>query len=559
MQPGGQPIVILGEGSKRESGKDAQSNNIQAARAIANTIKTTLGPKGMDKMLIDAQGDSVITNDGAAILNEVDVEHPAAKMLIEVAKAQDAQCGDGTTTSVVLAGALLAEAEELLEKGLHPTVITRGFQQAAERANRTLESIAKEVASSGATQRKMIRNAAMTSLASKAAGQASEHLADLIVEVVSDIAEDWEEGTIVDLDHISVLKATGGNVMDTQMVDGIAIDKTRVHEGMPQRVEDARIALVNQAFEVKKTEVDADIQITDPEQLQGFLAGEEDQLRALVARLHEIGANVVVCQKGIDDLAQHWMAKNGILAVRRAKKTDLDKLSLATGGNVVSSILEMTEEDLGSAGVVEERRVGDETFTFVSGCHNPHAVSIILRGGTEHVVDELERAMDDALNVAARTMEDAMVTPGGGAAASHMAMELRGWAPRVGGREQLAVEAFAQGLEAVPRTLAENAGLDEIEILMALRKAHKDGRTGAGVNVREGKVADMFRMGVVEPLSVGRQQLASAVEAATMILRIDDVISSKGSGGDGGAGGPPGGMPPGMGGMGGMGGGMPMM
>ncbi len=555
MQAGGQPIFVLGEGSKRETGKDAQSKNIQAARAIANTVKTTLGPKGMDKMLIDGQGDAVITNDGAAILEEIDVEHPAAKMLIEVAKAQDEQCGDGTTTSVVLAGALLAEAEELLEQGLHSTLIARGYQRAAERVSKTLGETAKPVASSN--RKKWLRDVAITSLASKAAGGASDHLSELVVEAVTRVAETGGDQVVVDLDHISVQKSPGGNVEDTEVIDGIALDKERVHDGMPAFVEDAKIALVNQAFEIKKTEVDANIEITNPEQLQGFLGEEENQLRALVNKMQEVGANVVICQKGIDDIAQHFLAKNGIYAVRRAKKSDLEKLALATKGNVVSSIPDITKSDLGSAGLVEERKVGDETFTFVTGCKNPKAVSLILRGGTQHVVDELERAVTDAKNVVARTLEDGYVTPGGGATAAEAAMDLRSWAPRSGGREQMAVEAFADALESIPRTLAENAGLDEIDILMALRKAHKDGRSGAGVNVHEGKVTDMFRLGVVEPLSVGEQQVASAVEAATMILRIDDVINSKGSGDDGGGGGAPGGMPPGM--PPGMGGGMPMM
>jgi archaeal chaperonin len=544
MYAGGQPIFILKEGTQRESGRTAQSNNIQAARAIANTVKTTLGPRGMDKMLVDSMGDVVITNDGATILKEIDVAHPAAKMLIEVAKTQDEECGDGTTTSVVLTGELLAAAEELLEQNVHSTTITRGYRMAADKALEVLNSIAKEIK---AGDKKTLQHIASTSLASKAASGASKLLSGIVVDAVTSIAEERGDENVVDLDNIQVQKAQGGTVSNSELIKGVVLDKERVHNGMPVAVEKAKIALVNEAFEIKKTEVDAKIQITDPSQLQNFLNEEEATLRKMVDKVVEVGANVVICQKGIDDLAQHFLAKNGIYAVRRSKKSDLEKLAKATGGNIVNSIHEISKSDLGTAGLVEERKVGDDKFTFVTECRNPKAVSILLRGGTEHVVDELDRALNDALHVVAVAIEDGKITPGGGAAAAEIALRLREFAPSVGGREQMAVEAFADAVETIPRTLAENAGLDEIDVIIALRKAHKQGKKSAGVNVAEGGVTDMFKMNVVEPIRVGTQEIQSATEAATMILRIDDVINSKGSD-KGGAGG----MPPGMGGMGDM-------
>ncbi|MBW3583944.1 MAG: TCP-1/cpn60 chaperonin family protein [Euryarchaeota archaeon] len=548
MYAGNQPVIILKEGTQRETGRNAQSSNITAARAIANTVKTTLGPRGMDKMLVDSMGDVVITNDGATILKEIDVAHPAAKMLIEVAKTQDEQCGDGTTTSVVLTGELLAAAQELLEQNVHSTTITAGYRIASEKAIEVLESIAKNIK---ITDKVTLQNIAGTSLASKAASGAGKVLSKIVVDAVTSVAETRDGETLVDLDNIQVQKTQGGTVSDTELIKGIVLDKERVHNGMPLNVEKAKIALVNAAFEIKKTEVDAKIQITDPSQLNSFLAEEESTLKKLVDAVVKVGANVVVCQKGIDDLAQHFLAKNGIYAVRRAKKSDLEKLAKATGGNIVNSVMELEKADLGSAGTVEERKVGDDKFTFVTECRNPKAVSILLRGGTEHVVDELERALNDALHVTAVALEDGQITPGGGAAASEIALRLREYAPSVGGREQMAVEAFADAIESIPRTLAENAGLDEIDIMIALRKAHKSGKKSAGVNVFTGKVEDMFKNNVIEPIRVGLQEINSSTEAATMILRIDDVIASKGGGGGGGA---PGGGMPDMGGMGGMGG-----
>ncbi|MBW3583948.1 MAG: TCP-1/cpn60 chaperonin family protein [Euryarchaeota archaeon] len=538
MYAGNQPIIILKEGTQRETGRSAQSNNITAARAIANAVKTTLGPRGMDKMLVDSMGDVVITNDGATILKEIDVAHPAAKMLIEVAKTQDEQCGDGTTTSVILTGELLAAAQELLEQSIHSTTIAAGYRAAAEKAKEVLQGIAKTIKT---TDKVTLNNIAATSLASKAASGATEVLARIVVDAVTAVAEARDNTTTVDLDNIQIQKVQGKTVAQTELIQGIVLDKERVHNAMPTTIRNAKIALVNAAFEIKKTEVESKIQISDPSQLQSFLDEEEKTLRNLVTKIKEVGANVVVCQKGIDDLAQHFLAKNGVYAVRRAKKSDLEKLAKATGGKVVNSINELEKTDLGSAGNVEERKVGDDKFTFITECKNPKSVSILLRGGTEHVVAELERALNDALHVVAIALEDGKITPGGGSAAAEIALQLREWAPSVGGREQMAVEAFADAIESIPRTLAENAGLDEIDTIIALRKAHKSGKKSAGVNVFTGEVEDMFKNNVIEPIRVGLQEIDSATEAASMILRIDDVIASKGGSKAGGAGGMPGG------------------
>ncbi len=539
-----QPIYILKEGTDRTRGRTAQSNNIYAARLLADMVKTTLGPRGMDKMLVDSMGDVVITNDGATILKELDLAHPAVKMVQEVAKTQDAECGDGTTTSVVLTGELLKVAGELLEKGIHPTTITSGYNLAAKEAVKVLEGMAVTIKKN---DKEVLRNIAKTSLASKSANTSSDLLTQVVVDAVTGIAETTGTGknvvTTVDLDNILVQKAQGGSLEDTQLVQGIILDKERVHAGMPEKVENAKIALVNAALEIKKTEVDAKIEITAPDQLGAFLAQEESTLKGYVEKVKKSGANVLVCQKGIDDLAQHFLAKNGVYAIRRAKKSDMEKLAKATGAQIVNTLDDLDKKSLGTAGLVQERKIGDDTFTFVTDCPSPKAVSILVRGGTEHVVAEADRALEDALSVVAVALEDGKMTPGGGAAAIEIAMQLRSFAPTVGGREQMAVEAFADAVEVVPRTLAENAGLDEIDILLSLRRAHKRGKTAAGVNVFTGKVVDMFDENVIEPLRVGTQELKAATEAAVMILRIDDVLSAKPmSGGDGGAGGMPGGM-----------------
>lgn len=549
MQGNQQPIYILKEGTERTRGRSAQSNNIYAARLIAETVKTTLGPRGMDKMLVDSMGDVVITNDGATILKEIDVAHPAAKMVIEVAKTQDAECGDGTTTSVVLTGELLKMAGELLEKGIHPTTITTGYNLAAKEAVKVLEGMAIAIKKG---DKKTLLNIANTSLASKSANANAELLTNIVVEACTAVAEEFGTGknarTEVDLDNILIQKAQGGSLEDSQLIQGIILDKERVSTGMPESVKDAKIALVNAAMEIKKTEVDAKIEITAPDQLGAFLQQEESTLRDMVDKVKKSGANVLICQKGIDDLAQHFLAKNGVYAIRRAKKSDMEKLARATGGSVVNTLDDLNKSALGTAGLVEERKIGDDKFTFVTECPSAKAVSILLRGGTEHVVDEAERALHDALSVVGVALEDGKMTPGGGAAATEIAMQLRSFAPTVGGREQMAVEAFADAFEVVPRTLAENAGLDEIDMLLALRRAHKRGKTTSGVNVYTGKVEDMVENNVIEPLRVGTQEIKAATEASVMILRIDDVIAAKApSGGEGG---------PDMGGMGGMPGGM---
>jgi thermosome len=548
MMAGQQPIIILREGTKREKGKGAQSNNIMAARAISDAVKSTLGPKGMDKMLVDSMGDVVITNDGATILKEIDVEHPAAKMIVEVAKAQDEECGDGTTTAVILTGELLRTAGDLLDQNVHPTVITRGFQMAAEKAVEVLNKIAISIKPG---DKNTLKDIAITSMASKGASSAKEMLADIVVDAVTNIAEKINGKTVVDLDNVQVQKKQGGTIQDTGVIKGIILDKERVHEGMPRLVKNAKIALVDAALEVKKTEVDAKIEIRDPSQLQAFLDEEESMLKKMVEKVKNSGADVLICQKGIDDLAQHFLAKGGIYAVRRAKKSDMEKLAKATGAKIVARLDDLTAKDLGYAGNVEEKKFGDDKMTFVTDCKNPKAVSILVRGGTEHIVDELERALHDALSVVKAALEDGKMTVGGGAAATAIAMALRDYSPSVGGREQMAIEAFANAIEVVPKTLSENAGLDPIDIMLELRREHKKGHKNTGVDVLNGKVGDMLKNKVFEPLKVSLHEIQAASEAATMILRIDDVIASRGGGPSmppGGGG--PGGMPPG--GMGGM-------
>jgi thermosome len=546
MAGGQQPIIILKEGTKREKGKGAQLNNIMAARAISDAVKSTLGPKGMDKMLVDSMGDVVITNDGATILKEIDVEHPAAKMIVEVAKSQDEECGDGTTSAVILTGELLKNAGELIEQNIHPTVICSGYRLASHRAVEALNKMSIPIKPG---DKKTLKNIAMTSMASKGASAAKELLADVVVDAVTSVVEQIGDRTIVDMDNIQIQKKHGGSIENTEIIKGIILDKERVHEGMPRQVKNAKIALVNAALEIKKTEVDARIQIQDPTQLQAFLDEEEAMLRKMVEKVKKSGANVLVCQKGIDDLAQHFLAKEGIYAVRRAKKSDMDKLAKATGAVVVANLDELSSKDLGCAGSVEENKIGDDKMTFITGCKNPKAVSILIRGSTEHVVDELERGMHDALFVVKVALEDGKMTPGGGAAATEVAMALREYATSVGGREQMAIEAYANAVEIIPKTLAENAGLDPIDMMIEVRTAHKKGNKAAGVDVLNGKVSDMIKNAVVEPLRVSVQEIQSSTEAATMILRIDDIIASKSGGGGGmppgGPGGMPGGMPPG--------------
>jgi len=547
----GQPVYILKEGTQREQGKGAHKNNIEAAMAIANTVRSTLGPKGMDKMMVDTMGDVVITNDGVTILKEMDVEHPAAKMMVEIAKTQDAESGDGTTTAVVLAGELLKQAGELIDRSIHPTTITAGYKLASEKALKLLDELAEKVDRRDTRKLQMV---ASTAMMSKSVVGIRDMLAELAVRAVLSITEERKGKINADIDNILIVKKHGGSTKDTQLIDGIVLDKEVVHAAMPRRIKGARIALLDAALEIKKTEVDAKITIGDPDKLQAFLAEEEATLKGLVEAVKASGANVVVCQKGIDDMAQHFLSKAGILALRRVKNSDVQKLAKATGGSIVSRVQDISKDDLGKAGEVEERKVGNESMTFITGCPSAKAVTMLIRGGTEHVVAEMDRSLHDALCVVADVVEDGKVYTGAGSAAMELSLKLKEFANTVGGREQMAIDSYATAFEVLPRTLAENAGLDPIDILIELRKAHKNGERDAGVNVFSGKVDNMRKHNVMEPMRVGRQAIMSATDAAIMVIRIDDVIAAKDfakeKGGPGGAC-PPGGC--GAGGMPGMG------
>ncbi|MCS7113988.1 MAG: thermosome subunit beta [Nitrososphaerota archaeon] len=520
----GQPVLILKEGTTRSRGREAQRNNMMAARIIGEVLKTTLGPRGMDKMLIDSLGDITITNDGAAILDEIEVEHPAAKMMVEVAKTQDDMVGDGTTTAVVLAGELLKRAEELLDQNIHPTIIVSGYRKAAQKAVEVINKISKTV---NIEDRDTLRKVALTSMASKAVGPAKEHLAEIAIDAVKQIAEQRGERIVADIDNIQIIKKAGKGLLESQLVKGVIIDKEVVHAGMPKKVENAKIALLDCPLEIEKTEFSAEIRIRDPSQMKAFLDQETQMLKEMVNKVKAAGANVVFCQKGIDDMAQHFLAKEGILAARRVKQSDMEKLARATGGRIVTDLDDLTSQDLGWAGLVEERKIGEDKMIFVENCKNPRSVGILIRAGLERMVDEAERAMTDALSVVSDVVENNKIVAGGGAVEAEVAKELRDYATKVGGREQLAIEAFAESIEVVPRTLAENAGLEPIDIIVELRASHEkaDGQY-MGVNVFTGKVENMYENGVVEPAVVKEQAIKSATEAASMILRIDDVIAS---------------------------------
>jgi thermosome len=552
---GNQPMIVLSEDSQRTSGKDAQSMNITAGTAVAEAVRTTLGPKGMDKMLVDSTGEVVVTNDGVTILKEMDIEHPAANMVVEVSETQEDEVGDGTTTAVVVAGELLEKAEDLLEQDIHATTLAQGYREAAEEAKSILEEKAIDV---DADDTEYLEKIASTAMTGKGAENSKEYLAELVVRAVQSVADD--EG--VDTDNVKVETVVGGSIDQSELVEGVIVDKERVHENMPYFVEDANVALVDSALEVKETEIDTEVNVTDPDQLQQFLDQEEEQLREMVDELVDVGADVVFVDGGIDDMAQHFLAQEGIIAVRRAKSDDLDKLARATGASLVSNVEDIEESDLGFAGSVAQKDVGGDQRIFVEDVEEAKSVSLILRGGTEHVVDEVERAIEDSLGVVRVTLEDGQVVPGGGAPETELAMALRDYADSVGGREQLAVEAFADAVEVIPRTLAENAGLDPIDSLVDLRSQHDAGDFGTGLDAYTGEVVNMEEDGVVEPLRVKTQAIESATEAAVMLLRIDDVIAAGDlSGGkvgddDGGDAGGPGGMGGGMGGMGGMGGAM---
>ena len=520
----GQPILILKEGTARRRGRDAQRNNFMAARIISEVLRTTLGPRGMDKMLIDSLGDITITNDGAAILDEIDVEHPAAKMMVEVAKTQDDMVGDGTTTAVVLAGELLRRAEELLNQNIHPTVIVSGYRKASQKAMKVLNEVGIPV---DLEDREILKKVAVTAMASKAVGAARDHLAEIAIDAVKQIAEERGGRNIADIDNVQIIKKEGKSLRDSELVRGIIVDKEIVHLGMPKRIENAKVALLDCPVEVEKTEFNAEIRIRDPTQMKAFLDKETRMLKDMVEKIKASGANVMLCQKGIDDVAQHFLAKKGILTTRRVKQSDMEKLARATGGKIVTNLDDLKPEDLGEAGLVEERKVGDDKMIFVEKCKHPRSVTVLIRAGLERMVDEAERAMHDALSVIADVVEHNKIVAGGGAIESEIARVVRPYAIKVGGREQLAIEAFADAIEIVPRTLAENAGLEPIDILVALRSAHEK-RKGhlMGVHVFTGKVLDMHEKGVIEPLRVKEQAVKSATESASMIIRIDDVIAA---------------------------------
>lgn len=528
------PVLVLKESALQQKGRDAQKNNIAAAKLVAELVRTSLGPRGMDKMLVDSLGDVTITNDGATILKEIDVQHPAAKMMVEISKTVDNEVGDGTTSSVVFGGALLAKAEELLEKDVHATVIIEGYQADAEKALSLLTEMAKQVSPN---EREILLKIAKTSMQSKLISEDSDMLSKLVVDSILQVVEKEAEGHRVDLDNIKVEKKAGGSIRGTQFIKGIVLDKEVVHSGMPTKIEKAKIALLNSALEIEKTEMSAEIRISDPTQMQMFLEEENRMLKSMVDKIHQIGANVLICQKGIDDIAQHYLAKQGILSVRRVKESDMTKLAKATGGRISSNIDDMTSKDLGAAELVEQRKVETDKWVFIEGCKNPKAITLLLRGGSQRVVDEVDRSMHDSLMVVKDVIEKPAVVAGGGAPEEFLASQLKEWANKFEGREQLAIKKYAEALEIIPLTIAENAGMDPINTMVTLRAKHSQGKKWTGIDARNTRVADMFSIDIIEPVAVKEQIIKSATEAACMILRIDDVIAS--SGGRGGGRGPP--------------------
>ena len=541
---GGMPVIILREGARETKGREAQRNNIMAAKLIAEIVKSSLGPRGMDKMLVDTLGDVTITNDGATILKEIDVQHPAAKMMVEISKSVDNEVGDGTTSAVVLGGALIEKAEELINKDVHPTIIVDGYRAAVDRALEILDKVSIKV---DPEDRKTLLKIAMTSMGSKLVSEDSPMLAEVVVDAVLQVAEKVGDAYKVDMDNIKVERKAGGSMRDTKFIKGIILDKEVVHGGMPRRVEKAKIALLNAALEVEKTEISAEIRISDPTQMKQFLDEENRMLKAMADKIAETGANVMICQKGIDDIAQHYLTKAGILSIRRVKESDMTKLAKATKGRVVTNIEDLTDKDLGTADLVEERKVEQDKWIFIEGCKDPKAITILIRGGSQRVVDEAERSMHDALMVTKDVMEKPAIVAGGGAVECYIANELKEWSNKLSGRDQLAVKQFAEALETIPLTLAENAGMDPIDTMTELRAKQSKGSKWTGVDVRNTKVADMYKLDVIEPAAVKEQIMKSATEAANMLLRIDDVIAASKPKMPSG---PPGG---GMGGMGGMG------
>jgi thermosome len=525
MGMGNTPILILREGTKRDKGKDAQYNNITAARTISDSVRSSLGPRGIDKMLVDSMGDVVITNDGVTILKEMDVQHPAAKMLVEVAKTQDSEVGDGTTTSVILAGELLKKATDLIDSNVHPTIIASGYRKANEKAQEILKSVAMPVS---IKDEDLLKRIAETAMISKQVNSSKEFFANLVVDAVKTVVEEKDGKYFADLKNIQTVLKSGASMEDSVLVKGLIIDKEPVQPTMPKKVEKAKIALVDTPIEVKKTEVDAKIEITAPDQLAAFLAEEENMLRKMVKKIKESGANVVFCQKGIDDLAQHFLAKEGIYACRRVKKSDMERLAKSTGANLVNKVEEIDSGDLGYAELVELKKIEEEEMTFITGVKDPKTVSVLIRGGTSHITNEIERSLVDAWSVVRVAIEDGMMVTGGGSTAIELAMGLRDYAASIGGRAQFAIEAFASAMEVIPTSLAENAGLDPIDMVIEMRKQHKEGKKYAGLNPFSGKVEDMLALNVIEPYRIGRQAINSATDAAVMILRIDDVIAARG-------------------------------
>ena len=547
---GNMPVVLLKDDATQTKGKEAQKNNIAAAKIIADIVHTSLGPRGMDKMLVDSLGDVTITNDGATILKEIDVQHPAAKMLVEISKTTDNEVGDGTTSVVVLAGAMLESAESLLDQNVHPTVIVDGYKKAARKARELLQEMANKVTPNDTES---LTKIAKTAMQTKIVRKESDNLARIVVKAALAVAQQEQDGFILDVDEIKVDKKAGGSIKNSGIVRGVILDKEVVHSGMPKRVEEAKIILLNAALEIAKTETDAKINISDPNQLKSFLKEESNMIKNMTDKIIQSGANVVFCQKGVDDMAQHHLAKSNILVVRRVKESDLSKLSKSTGGRIVSNLQDLTDQDLGSAGLVEERKIEEDKWVFVQQCKDPKSVNILLRGGTQRVVDEVERSIHDAIMVVKDVMQTPLIVPGGGAPETFIAAKLRTWAKNFVGREQLAIEKYAESLESIPLALAGNAGMDPIDTLTALRSRQIAGETWTGINVLENTISNMEFGEVVEPLAVKNQILSSATEAACMLLRIDDIVTGSKSAAPpgGGEGMPPGmgGMPPGMGGM----------
>ncbi|RPI85858.1 MAG: thermosome subunit [Nitrosopumilales archaeon] len=536
---GGMPVLILKEGASQTKGRDAQKNNIAAAKLIAEVVRSSLGPRGMDKMLVDGLGDVTITNDGATILKEIDVQHPAAKMMVEISKATDNEVGDGTSSVVVLAGALIEKAEELINKDVHPTIIVDGYRKSALKSIEIFNQIAQKI---DASNRAELIKIARTSMQTKLVSKESDELSQVVVNAALQVSEPKESGYSVDIDDVKVEKKAGGSLRDTKLIKGIVLDKEVVHGGMPKRVEKAKIALVNSALEIEKTEFDAKINISSPDQMKMFLEEENRMLKSMVDKIISSGANVAICQKGIDDVAQHYLAKSNILSVRRVKESDMTKLARATGARIVNNLEDLGTKDLGLADLVEERKVETDKWVFIEGCKHPKAVTILIRGGSQRVVDEADRSLHDALMVTKDVIERPFIVAGGGSPESYVAGKLREWSSTLSGREQLAADKFAESLEVIPLALAENAGMDPIDTLTELRSKQAKGSKWSGIDARSAKIVDMSKLDIVEPLSVKEQIIKSATEVASMILRIDDVIASSKSGG-----GAPGGMPPGMG------------